>query len=101
MRRRKPPPAWYEDILTRLRFERGAARLSAGLDGVQRGRGRNGTVTYRVTIEVPEYESRVAEIKLLNTSEPIFVSVHVDGPVESPHRYADGALCMWYPRDPE
>jgi len=27
--------------------------------------------------------------------------VYVDGPAESPHRYSDGSLCMWYPYDPE
>lgn len=26
--------------------------------------------------------------------------VHVDGPEESPHRYGNGELCMWYPWDP-
>jgi len=26
--------------------------------------------------------------------------VFVDGPQDSPHRYNDGSLCMWYPRDP-
>lgn len=26
--------------------------------------------------------------------------VYVDGPADSPHRYDDGSLCMWYPRDP-
>ncbi len=28
-------------------------------------------------------------------------SVYADGPAESPHRYADGSLCMWYPWGPE
>jgi hypothetical protein len=27
-------------------------------------------------------------------------TVLVDGPTESPHRYAAGSLCMWYPYDP-
>jgi hypothetical protein len=26
--------------------------------------------------------------------------VFSDGPSDSPHRYDDGTLCMWYPRDP-
>jgi hypothetical protein len=26
--------------------------------------------------------------------------VYSDGPSESPHRYPDGSLCMWYPGDP-
>ncbi|MHA3684956.1 hypothetical protein ACXR2W_11950 [Leucobacter sp. HY1908] len=30
-------------------------------------------------------------------SEP---HVQVDGPTDSPHRYANGDLCMWYPFDP-
>ena len=25
----------------------------------------------------------------------------MDGPTESPHRYQDGTLCMWYPQDPK
>jgi hypothetical protein len=27
------------------------------------------------------------------------VRVTADGPTRSPHRYADGHLCMWYPDD--
>ena len=26
--------------------------------------------------------------------------VFVDGSDDSPHRYGDGSLCMWYPADP-
>lgn len=26
--------------------------------------------------------------------------VYSDGPAISPHRFSDGALCMWYPGDP-
>jgi hypothetical protein len=29
-----------------------------------------------------------------------FPSVYADAYPESPHRYADGALCLYYPRDP-
>ena len=32
--------------------------------------------------------------------QPTIPRVFVDGPDESPHRYADGSLCMWYPHDP-
>ena len=27
--------------------------------------------------------------------------VKVDGPENSPHRYSNGAPCMWYPEDPK
>lgn len=27
-------------------------------------------------------------------------TVYIDGSSESPHRYSDAALCMWYPADP-
>ncbi len=30
---------------------------------------------------------------------PEAVSVHVTGPTDSKHRYADGSLCMWFPGD--
>lgn len=30
---------------------------------------------------------------------PDMPKVWVDGPSESPHRYEDGTLCMWYPED--
>lgn len=31
---------------------------------------------------------------------PTDPKVTVDGPSDSPHRYPDGTLCMWYPDDP-
>lgn len=30
---------------------------------------------------------------------PTEPKVTVDGPADSPHRYPDGTLCMWYPSD--
>lgn len=101
--RRRRTEAWYEDIPARLRFERGAGREFPGLGGSPNGRGRSATVTYRLKIEVPEYEARVVEVRLHNTSKPILDGVYVDGPTDSPHRYhaSGGGLCMWYPSDPD
>ncbi|MBT2391450.1 hypothetical protein J7E87_18910 [Streptomyces sp. ISL-1] len=31
---------------------------------------------------------------------PEVPQVFTDGPSDSPHRYRDGSLCMWYPYDP-
>jgi hypothetical protein len=47
---------------------------------------------------VPCYEPRNVEIRFTHSS-PYDPKVFVDGP-RSPHRYGDGSLCMWYPRDP-
>lgn len=29
-----------------------------------------------------------------------YPTIYVDGPTDSPHRYPNGSLCMWYPGDP-
>jgi len=49
-------------------------------------------------MDVPYYESREVEIRFSAWSRT--PRVFVDGPADSPHRYADATLCMWYPRDP-
>jgi hypothetical protein len=49
-------------------------------------------------MRVPYYESRLVEIRFTDWQRT--PKVFVDGPKESPHRYPDGSLCMWYPQDP-
>jgi hypothetical protein len=49
-------------------------------------------------MEVPYYEPRHIEIRFEQWSRS--PKVFVDGPTDSPHRYSDGSLCMWYPDDP-
>jgi hypothetical protein len=51
-----------------------------------------------VTVNVPFYESRAVTITFKSHSTTPYVSV--DGPTDSPHRYDDGTLCMWFPGDP-
>lgn len=43
--------------------------------------------------------TRTVEIHF-SPEQPEIPRVFVDGPDESPHRYDDGSLCMWYPQDP-
>ena len=43
--------------------------------------------------------SRTVRIEF-GLGSPEVPRVFVDGPQESPHRYSDGSLCMWYPHDP-
>jgi hypothetical protein len=47
---------------------------------------------------VPHYDPRKIQIRFSGNSD--VPSVFADGPQESPHRYSDGSLCMWHPRDP-
>jgi hypothetical protein len=100
MRRRKRQP-WHTDIRARLRFEREARARHPNLTASSTGRGHGATVTYRLAIVVPEYEPRRVSIRLVNGFTPYGAEVTVDGPSESPHRYSDDSLCIWYPRDPD
>lgn len=49
-------------------------------------------------MKVPYYDRRQVEIRFNNWSKT--PKVFADGPTDSPHRYADGSLCMWHPADP-
>jgi hypothetical protein len=51
-----------------------------------------------VKLDVPFYEARQVEIRFEKTSSHT-PRIYADGP-ESPHRYKDGSLCIWHPRDP-
>lgn len=82
----------------RLRFERNARAAFPTLTGRPRRRSGRGGFIYKVTIEVPFYESRAVTIRFQSRKVPF---VTVDGPTGSPHRFDDGTLCMWFPGDPD
>ena len=50
-------------------------------------------------LDVPHYEPRLVEI-LFSVERPNRPKISTDGPLESPHRFSDGCLCIWYPPDP-
>ena len=99
--RRSKPQLWYTDMQARLRFERGARLRHPDLTASATGRGLGATVSYRVTVQVPEYESRRVRVTVRNGVSPYGVEITADGPSDSPHRYSDDALCIWDPRDPD
>lgn len=73
-------------------------RQLAGLDDVRAVRERENPGGFNVSLTlhpqgVPE---RQVTIRFKGHNPIVFV----DGPTESPHRYPDGSLCMWYPIDP-
>jgi hypothetical protein len=69
-----------------------------GFPGLQVPRPGGAGRVYRVRMEVPYYKPREVEIRFEGWART--PKVFVDGPNESPHRYPDGSLCIWYPRDP-
>jgi hypothetical protein len=89
-------PGWPGRFTDRLRFERGARAAYPSLRGGPTK--RTSGFRYVVTVDVPFYEPRVVTISFPPRSR--IPTVLADGPPESPHRYADGALCMWHPTDP-
>lgn len=94
---RQPGP-WYGDFVKRRRFERGVAdRFPAIKGSMSRTVSRRGWV-YRLELLVEGYPARWIQIFFPPPSGRIAV-VLSDGPA-SPHRYADGSLCMWHPKDP-
>src|SRR4051794_33296539 len=99
MRRSRSMP-WFQDVRRRLRFEHSARTAYPGLRSSSTGRGLNASVTYTVTVDVPEYEPRRLTISISNSFKPILNGVVADGPTDSPHRYPGEQLCMWYPSDP-
>lgn len=95
-------PAWYAYPAGRIAFLGGlrAVGLQAAQTPVSRSdRKHRGGFQAEFTLEVPGLPPRRVRIVFAGTGDA--PSVYADGPVESPHRYGDGSLCMWYPWDPD
>jgi hypothetical protein len=52
-----------------------------------------------VIVVPPGLEPRQVTI-IFSRATPEAPVVYADGPTDSPHRYHNGALCMWFPWDP-
>ena len=81
-------------------FELGAKEAFPDLKADTQLRGSQAGRVYRSSIDVLHYEPRNVRI-LFSRRTPTVAQITVDGPTESPHRYQDGNLCIWYPNDPE
>lgn len=95
-------PAWYAYPAGRLRFlaELRACGIAATRTRISRtDRRHRGGFQIEFTLAVPGLPSR--HVRIVFAGLGSVPSVYADGPAESPHRYADGSLCMWYPWDPE
>lgn len=99
--RRAKPGGWFDDFRYRIHFEGEARKAFPSMQMSRTGKGKKtGVVVYTLHIAVPEFgERRLIKITLGNRTRPTVRSITVDGPTDSPHRYDDGHLCMWYPGD--
>lgn len=90
-------PRWFETSTGRVLF----LHQLAGVDTVRKVKDSRhpGGFSLDLTLNPPGIAPRRVSITFsrVNPGEP---RVTVDGPIESPHRYSDGTLCMWYPYDP-
>lgn len=89
---------WYSRIAERMKFESGTGAQFSGITVKNKRKGKIIWREYKLFIEVPTYETCHVKIKLFPNKHKS-PNVTVDGPSESPHRYGNGGLCMWYPWD--
>ena len=90
---------WYSVFRTRQRFECGEVEEYPTLTVANKRKGGKIWREYSVKISLDEYDvTRLVTIKLFSSPEAIpMPEVKVDGRDDSPHRYNNGQLCMWYP----
>ena len=55
-------------------------------------------LVYDLSVDLPGYDDRCITVKF-DKSGNTMPCVTADGPTDSPHRYVDGRLCIWYPED--
>ena len=92
---------WYSSFNTRWIFEQGAVDEYPSLTAKNQRKGGKIWREYRVKICLPGYQvTRSVSIKMYSNIDRI-PQVKVDGPGDSPHRYDNGELCMWYPKAPK
>jgi hypothetical protein len=94
------PPPWFVTFQAKLRFIREVQQVVDGpVAIVKPSPEHRGGFAVSFTVTPAGVPIRTVRIELAPGS-PEVPRVFVDGPADSPHRYSDGSLCMWYPRDP-
>ena len=87
---------WCRDVAARGRMEAGIRSRYPGIK-ISKSAER---LTYELDLDLEVYEPRRITIVFKADEPPSCVAVFADGPTESPHRYGERRLCMWYPADP-
>ena len=84
---------WYGLTVVRLTFQRGVKDQFPNLKGER----VKGGYEYRAPVPIFCYGPRKVRIRFSGMAT--VPSVFADGPQDSPHRYPNDSLCMWYPDD--
>ena len=93
-------PPWFVTFQAKLRFIRQAQQVVDGpVAALKPSRKHRGGFAVSFAVTPPGVPSRTVCVEF-SPGSPDVPRVFTDGPQKSPHRYADGSLCMWYPRDP-
>jgi hypothetical protein len=88
---------WYGNERALVLFERGVRKAYPGLKQARRIRPEG--LVYEGELPVTGYPSRQVSLLFPKGLTPESVRVKADGPAESPHRFSDESLCIWYPKD--
>lgn len=91
-------PAWFDRPAHRLRLVAELRAVGTAVAVVRPDRNRRGGFAVRVVLTPAGLDSHPVTIEF-SSNGPDTPWIYVPGP-DSPHRYSDGSLCMWYPNDP-
>jgi hypothetical protein len=99
-RRGWQPPPWFVTFQAKLRFIRELQQVvERPVTIVKPSPKLRGGFAVSLTVTPHGVPPRTVRIEFAPGS-PEVPRVFADGPPDSPHRYNDGSLCMWYPHDP-
>lgn len=91
-------PTFFERPANRLRLVAELQTVGARVTVIKPGKRRRGGFALQALLSPSGLQRRRVTIEF-GPNTPNCPVVYVAGP-DSPHRYADGSLCMWYPGDP-
>lgn len=94
---REPP--WFDFPAHRMRFLAELAPYVSRLRPQKATAQRRGGFAAAFVLAPTGIEARRTIVEF-GRGDPEAPVVFVDGPKDSPHRFADGSLCMWHPRVP-
>lgn len=101
MRNRLPwrMPAWYAKPAPRVLFQRQLAACGVPVRVIRPPRRQRGGFALAVGLRLPDIPDQTVMI-VFGPAASAVPYVYAGECSESPHRYPDGSLCMWYPGDP-
>lgn len=94
-----PRTPWFAPPARRIRFLHDLKLNDSNVQVIPAPDPFKGGFAIRTSISPPGVPARKVEV-MFSLRSPDIPHVFVNGPEQSPHRYKDGSLCMWFPGDP-